>query len=80
MPNSPSAAQSGDFTPMFSRSFVVQMFRDELDEINRHKWYLSEEHRGDVGFDFALMNWVKNHRDAWRSAYVRARYGALMGC
>ena len=38
----------------------------EREEILSHKWVLSEQHRRDVGFEAALMDWAQNHRTAWR--------------
>ncbi|MFO1440310.1 MAG: hypothetical protein U1F81_18460 [Verrucomicrobiaceae bacterium] len=41
-------------------------FLAELDEIDRHKWHLSEREGVDVGFEKALNDWATNHRSAWR--------------
>lgn len=41
-------------------------FLAELDEIERHKWHLSESEGVDVGFEKALSDWATNHRTAWR--------------
>ena len=41
-------------------------FLAELDEIERHKWHLSEREGVDVGFEKALNDWATNHRTAWR--------------
>jgi hypothetical protein len=41
-------------------------FLAELDEIQRHKWHLSEQAGLDVGFEKALNDWVTHHRASWR--------------
>lgn len=41
-------------------------FLAELDEIQRHKWHLSESEGIDVGFERALNDWSQRHRTAWR--------------
>jgi len=41
-------------------------FLAELDEIDRHKWHLSEREGVDVGFEKALNDWATNHRTTWR--------------
>lgn len=40
----------------------------ERDEVLRHKWLESEKAGRDIGFEQALVDWVRNHRDAWRAA------------
>jgi hypothetical protein len=60
MPASPS-----DFV---QRSTVYQEFLAEREEILRHKWLESEKLGYDIGFDQALVDWVKRHREAWRAA------------
>jgi hypothetical protein len=41
-------------------------FLAELDEIERHKWLMSERQGKDVGFEAALNDWATHHRPAWR--------------
>jgi hypothetical protein len=41
-------------------------FLAERDEILRHKWIESEKAGRDIGFEQALVDWVRNHREAWR--------------
>ena len=31
-------------------------------EIEKHKWIESEKVKNDVGFEYALTDWVQNHR------------------
>ena len=39
----------------------------ERDEILRHKWIESEKKGKDIGFERALLDWIKNHRTDWKS-------------
>ena len=34
-------------------------------EILTHKWIESEKHNKDVGFEFALTDWLNKHRECW---------------
>ena len=45
---------------------LYQEFLAEREEIMRHKWLKSEEARGDIGFDAALVDWVTSHRSEWK--------------
>ena len=48
---------------------VPGSYRDylaEREEILRHKWVMSEAAGRDVGFEAALLDWVRHHRAAWR--------------
>lgn len=49
------------------RSALYQEFIEEREEILRHKWHLSEQAGHDVGFERALLDWIRNHRDPWRA-------------
>jgi hypothetical protein len=49
-------------------STVYQEFLAERAEILRHKWLESEKLGYDIGFDQALIDWVKQHREPWRAA------------
>lgn len=40
------------------------------EEIMKHKWIESEKNNGDVGFDFALRDWIAKHRRNWIRAKV----------
>ncbi len=44
---------------------LYQEFVAELEEIHKHKWIESEKRGHDVGFDWALMDWVLHHRRGW---------------
>ena len=48
------------------RSSLYTFFRKELEEINRHKWLESEKAGRDMGFEWALLDWIRHHRTDWR--------------
>ncbi|HNX05407.1 MAG TPA: DUF4032 domain-containing protein [Opitutales bacterium] len=56
---------SGEF---MSRSSLYQEFLAEREEILRHKWLESEKAGRDIGFERALLDWIRNYRDGWRNA------------
>ncbi len=49
------------------RSSLYQEFLAEREEILRHKWLESEKAGYDIGFERALLDWIRNHRESWRS-------------
>ena len=49
------------------RSTLYQEFLAERDEILRHKWIESEKKGKDIGFERALLDWIRKHRQSWRS-------------
>lgn len=49
------------------RSSLYQEFLAERDEILRHKWIESEKKGEDIGFERALLDWIRKHRQRWRS-------------
>ena len=49
------------------RSSLYQEFLAERDEILRHKWIESEKKGKDIGFERALLDWIRKHRQRWRS-------------
>ncbi len=52
---------------MASRSSLYQQFLAERDEILKHKWLESEKAGHDIGFERALLQWIRKHRDQWRA-------------
>ena len=48
------------------RSSLYQEFLAERDEILRHKWLESEKVGEDIGFERALLDWIRKHRQNWR--------------
>lgn len=47
-------------------STLYQHFLAEREEILKHKWIESEKAGKDIGFERALLDWIRNHRSAWR--------------
>jgi len=46
---------------------LYKEFQAEREEILKHKWIESEKAGHDIGFDQALVDWMVNHRQAWRN-------------
>jgi len=63
----PNQTQSIFKSPL-ARSSVYQDFLAERQEILRYKWLESEKAGYDIGFERALLNWVRFHRQDWRRA------------
>ena len=51
-----------------NRSTLYQEFLAEREEILRHKWIESEKKGQDIGFERALLDWIRKHRENWRGA------------
>ena len=47
---------------------LYKEFQAEREEILKHKWIESEKAGHDIGFDQALVDWMFNHRQAWRKS------------
>lgn len=65
---STSTRFSKDFA---QRSTLYQEFLAERDEILRHKWIESEKQGRDIGFERALLDWIRKHRDGWRKTRAK---------
>lgn len=52
---------------ILQNSSLYREFLAEREEILRHKWLESEKQQRDIGFERALLDWIRNHRDAWRA-------------
>ena len=46
----------------------VAQFLAEREEILKHKWLESERLGYDIGFERALLDWIRKHRDNWRAS------------
>ncbi len=53
------------------QSSLYQEFLAEREEILRHKWLESERLGYDIGFERALLDWIRKHRDSWRASRRR---------
>ena len=51
---------------MMKRSSLYAEFLAEREEILKHKWLESEKAGQDIGFERALLDWIRKHRDSWR--------------
>ena len=51
-----------------NQSSLYQEFLAEREEILKHKWIESERLGHDIGFERALLDWIRKHRDSWRAA------------
>lgn len=60
-------------------SQLYQEFLAEREEILRHKWLESERLGYDIGFERALLDWIRKHRDAWRRARRQIAAGGAGG-
>jgi|TARA_B110000495_G_C23031954_1_gene614900 hypothetical protein len=58
---------------ILKNSSLYQEFLAERDEILRHKWLESEKTGTDIGFERALLDWIRQHRDEWRESQRQAR-------
>lgn len=63
----PDEKKPDESSQFIKRSSLYQEFLAEREEILRHKWNLSEQEGKDVGFEKALLDWIRNHRDEWRN-------------
>lgn len=66
--------------PSTSREFVKQSslyqeFLAEREEILKHKWLESERLGYDIGFERALLDWIRKHRESWRAARRQQQSG-----
>lgn len=68
--NLPSTPNSREFV---KSSSLYQEFLAEREEILRHKWLESERLGQDIGFEQALLDWIRNHREEWRRGTRSAR-------
>ena len=59
-------SQPCDRSEIVKRLSLYQDFLAEREEILKHKWLESERLGKDIGFEAALLDWVRNHRKCWR--------------
>ena len=64
---SKTAVDSGS-QEFVKKSSLYQEFLAEREEILRHKWIESERLGYDIGFERALLDWIRKHREGWRTA------------
>jgi len=49
----------------FESSSFFGICRREREAIDLHKWYASEKAGYDIGFERALLDWVRHYRRSW---------------
>ncbi|MBC2604019.1 hypothetical protein [Puniceicoccus vermicola] len=59
------------------QSSLYKEFLAEREEILRHKWIESEKQGTDIGFEKALLDWIRKHREQWRSARRETKSNSL---
>lgn len=72
-----SDCSSRDFV---KHSSLYQEFLAEREEILRHKWIESERLGYDIGFERALLEWIRKHRESWRNARRTSAKSAKTTC
>jgi hypothetical protein len=75
---SPSPIENSGNRDFVKQSSLYQEFLAEREEILKHKWIESERLGYDIGFERALLDWIRKHRDSWRAAR-RAQLAAGSG-
>ena len=63
---SESKKQPEPQTDFAKQSSLYKEFLAEREEILRHKWLESERVGYDIGFERALLDWIRKHREGWR--------------
>ena len=64
---SDSASPEDKDRKVLERSSLYREFLAEREEILRHNWIESEKQGKDIGFEWALLDWIRKHRDEWRA-------------
>ncbi|MGB0744355.1 MAG: hypothetical protein ACPGSB_07495 [Opitutales bacterium] len=65
--NKAKGSSSSDANHGFAeRSSLYKEFLAEREEILKHKWLESEKRGEDIGFERALLDWIRKHRATWR--------------
>ena len=54
---------------LLKNSCLYQECLAEREKINQHKWYESQKAGKDIGFEKAFLDWIRKHRDQWRSEH-----------
>lgn len=56
---------SGSGMVEMANTKLYQHFLKVREEVLKHKWYESEKAHHDVGFEYALIDWVVNYKSVW---------------
>ena len=63
-----TAQEPANAREFVKQSSLYQEFLAEREEILKHKWLESERLGYDIGFERALLDWIRKHRESWRAA------------
>lgn len=61
-----ASSNDGSNKGFAERSSLYKEFLAEREEILKHKWIESEKNGEDIGFERALLDWIRKHRESWR--------------
>ena len=64
----PKRAVTSSSREFVKQSSLYQEFLAEREEILEHKWLESKRLGYDIGFQRALLDWIRKHRKGWRAA------------
>ncbi len=60
----------------FEKSKFLQLCLAEKEEIRRYKGMESKKAGYDIGYDRALLEWIRDHRDHWYHSRVQVNPGS----
>lgn len=63
----PNEQSNADFDAPFKQSRLYQQLLSEREEILKHKWLESEKTGRDIGYEYALIDWIRHHREKWKA-------------
>jgi len=62
----PEVAEGEVSLQLVRNSALYLEFLAEREEVLRHKWIESEKAGRDIGFEWALIDWIVKYRSKWR--------------
>lgn len=68
-----------DGNNLLKSSSLYREFQAEREEILRHKWLESEKAGYDIGFEWALTDWIMKHRAKWKKNRQTETHTAVAG-
>lgn len=74
-----TTSESNGSREFVKQSSLYQEFLAEREEILKHKWIESERLGYDIGFERALLDWIRKHRESWRAARRQQQQSAHTG-
>lgn len=48
--------------PLVANSLLYKKHKEEMEHIQKNKWYMSERAGKDVGYERALLDWILNKK------------------